>query len=136
MSNKTGKGGFTKGDPRINRKGRPKTFDQVRALFQQLGNEVAIDKHGNPVVINGHVATIAEMVIRQVWREDAKTALAYAYGKVPDDVNLKGGLGISLTPEIKGVDYRTVAAVLAPRPVQDSDEPGEGENTLDGSPVG
>lgn len=38
---------FVKGDPRINRKGRPKGFDQLRALAQQIAAEVgATDADG------------------------------------------------------------------------------------------
>lgn len=88
---------FTKGDPHINRKGRPKSFDKLRALAQAISHEVATgkattDKDGNvipgkPIEIDGHVATVAEMVLRQ-WAtsKDPRLQIAfieYAYGKVP-----------------------------------------------------
>lgn len=34
-------GTFVKSDPRINRKGRPKSFDGLRALAQEIAHEVA-----------------------------------------------------------------------------------------------
>ena len=52
-------GPFRKGDPRINRKGRPKSFDQLRSLAQEIAHEAA--KQGNqPVVIDGHTVTVTE----------------------------------------------------------------------------
>ncbi len=41
----TGKG-FVKGDPRINRGGRPRTFDAARALALKVGNEPITNKDG------------------------------------------------------------------------------------------
>ena len=78
---------FVKGDPRINRKGRPKSFDQLRSLAQQIAHEVA--KAGNePVVIDGHAVTVAEAVLRS-WFTSKNPALVMramevAFGKVPD----------------------------------------------------
>ena len=86
----TGKG-FVKGDPRINRKGRPKSFDALRELAQQIAHEEALS-NGNPVVINGHVATVAEMILRQ-WAASknpqlVKAFIEIAFGKVPDKVDI------------------------------------------------
>lgn len=93
-------GTFEKGagkDPRINRKGRPKTFDQLRKLAQSIAHEQAHGKGedgqpGKPVIVNGHIATVAEVILRQwVTSKDPRLVqafIAYAFGKVPDDVNL------------------------------------------------
>ena len=93
----TGKG-FVKGDPRINRRGRPKSFDQLRALAQQLAHEVARDANGQPIVVEGHIATGAELILRAMMRDEKQRQefLEIAFGKVPTqvDVNLDAGLSI------------------------------------------
>lgn len=82
----TGKG-FVKGDPRINRKGRPKSFDALRALAQQIAHEAAT-KDGKPLVIEGHKVTVAEAILR-TWAQSknpqlVKSFIEIAFGKVPD----------------------------------------------------
>jgi hypothetical protein len=97
----TGKG-FTKGDPRINRKGRPKSFDALRELAQQIAHEEARKpgkdgQPGDPIIIDGHVATVTEMIMRQ-WATSKDPRLVqafiqYAYGKVPDKLEGPGEKG-------------------------------------------
>jgi len=81
---------FTKGDPRINRKGRPKAFDALRAVAHELANEIAKDKNGNPVKINGKEVTVAEMILNQMARDPKQRAefLEIAFGKVPIGIEL------------------------------------------------
>lgn len=79
-------GAFTKGDARINRKGRPKSFDALRELAQQIAHEEAQSK-GEPVVINGRIATVTEVILRQ-WAQSKDPRLQMhfievAFGKVP-----------------------------------------------------
>ena len=36
-------------DPRINRKGRPRSFDELRKLAQAIANETTTDTQGNKI---------------------------------------------------------------------------------------
>ncbi len=87
---------FVKGDPRINRNGRPKTFDAFRSLAQSVAHEAAL-KNGEPLVINGHIVTVTEAILRQ-WAQskDPRLQMAFievAYGKVPLRNELTGADG-------------------------------------------
>ena len=82
---------FVKGDPRINRKGRPKSFDALRALAQEIAHETAT-KDGVPLVIEGHKVTVAEAILR-TWATSknpqlVKSFIEIAFGKVPDNLEI------------------------------------------------
>lgn len=86
-------GTFTKADPRINRKGRPKSFDALRSLAQEIANEKA-KSGGSTLVIDGHAVTVAEAILRQWasskdWQRQ-KGFIEIAYGKVPDKIEVSG----------------------------------------------
>ena len=90
----TGKG-FVKGDPRVNRAGRPRTFDALRSLSVQLAHEPALDADGKPVIgPHGKAVTRAELILRD-WansgdfQKQAKF-LEYAFGKIPDKLEFSG----------------------------------------------
>jgi len=98
MSSNTGEnrkpGTFRKGDPRINRKGRPKSFDALRALAQQIAHEEAL-AGGEPIIFNGKKATVTEMILRQ-WASSKnhqlqKAFIEIAFGKVPDALDVTSG---------------------------------------------
>ena len=111
-------GTFVKGDPRINRKGRPKSFDALRELAKAIAHEKATGKDPDTgekvtVVINGHSVTVAEAILR-TWATSKNPRLQQqfievAFGKVPQQLQHSGPGGGLMT-------FRVVY----------DDEPGEG----------
>ena len=89
-------GTFRKNDPRINRKGRPRSFDALRELAQEIAHETA-QAGGADVIVSGHKVTVAEAILRQ-WAMSKNPQLQrafieVAYGKVPDRVEMSGADG-------------------------------------------
>ena len=79
-------GTFVKGDARINRKGRPKTFDALRELAQQIANEPIVSADGQTKMSR------VEMVMRS-WAlsknyQLQKAFIEIAFGKVPDQLDI------------------------------------------------
>jgi hypothetical protein len=74
---------FVRGDVRINRTGRPKSFDELRKLAQQIGHEKVRDS-------NGVTLTVAEAVLRKLVQSNDPHALRifleYGYGKPVDKI--------------------------------------------------
>ncbi len=104
MTEKNRPGTFKKGDPRINRKGRPKNFDKLRELSLQIAHEVAISGK-KIVVINDKKVTITEAILRQ-WATSKnhqlqRAFIEIAYGKVPDIKEHSGEVNIRI---IRGSD--------------------------------
>jgi len=97
-------GSFKKGDSRINRKGRPRTFDALRKLAQQIGHEDAVGEDGAPVLADDAPVTTTENILRQ-WVASKNPVLQIkfmevAYGKVPDPIELTGKNGGAVTVRI------------------------------------
>jgi hypothetical protein len=94
-------GTFTKGDPRINRGGRPRSFDAARKLAQAKMNEPALGADGKPITrkVNGKevIVTNAEMFF-EAWMKskDRKSFAEFAYGKVKEEVEHTGDVTLTV----------------------------------------
>ena len=82
----TGKG-FVKGDPRINRTGRPKNFDQFRKLAQQILHEKVPGPDGNMLT---RVEALLRSWLKSKCPQLQLALVQYAYGKVPEKIEATG----------------------------------------------
>lgn len=82
------KGRFKRNDPRIWKHGRPKTFDALRTLAQEIAKETALDDDGKPILEQGHAITVVENILRGWARSPSavlqQSFIQVAYGKLPD----------------------------------------------------
>lgn len=99
------KGSFVKGDVRINRKGRPKTFDELRSLALEVAVEAAVDDNGRALKFPGQKeklnkikAILLDWAISDDPKKQAKF-IEYAFGKVPDKTEMTGLDGKDLIPK-------------------------------------
>lgn len=120
MANEQNLKPFQKGDdPRRNRNGRPKSFDALRKLAQQIATE-DVKQGGQPLIIDGHKVTVIEAVMRALASSknprDRELFLKYAYGAPPTAVEVSGKDGGPVQHEHKGQVHGSiehVAAVIA-----------------------
>ena len=118
---------FKKGDPRINRRGRPTTFGGLRELAQQIAHEKAKKKDGTVITADGHALTIAEAILRQ-WAVSQNPKLQQlfievSYGKVPNvtqlvgaaggPVQIVGSMGVELAATLSRLSDEALAEIIA-----------------------
>ena len=101
MANEQNLKPFKPKDPRINRKGRPKSFDAARALAQQIAHEVLTGDGGKPLTVNGALVTRIEAIFREMStsRDHRKQELflAYAVGKPKEQIEASGKIELVVT---------------------------------------
>lgn len=100
---------FAKGDPRINRKGRIKTFCQFRQIAQEIASRTV-------TTLDGRQIKKAEELLERWSNSDEpilqKAFAAYAFGNVPDKLETTGLDGAPLRPMVIQVITAAVAAAL------------------------
>ena len=94
---------FVKGDPRINRKGRPKNFDQLRAEAVRIAHEVLPNSE----------LTVIQSILRN-WAKSnepilQKLFVEIGFGKVPDKI------------DINALDTRTILILKHAHEMSDED---------------
>lgn len=84
---------FEKGDSRINRAGRPKSFDELRSLFQDIAAE--------EITLNGKKYTRAQAIglAMSMDKKMMRDFLEFAFGKPTEKVDLSNSDG-TLAPKI------------------------------------
>jgi hypothetical protein len=121
---------FVKGDKRINRHGRPSSFDALRRLAKSMAKE---EFTGGGVTMSRVQLILYDMMISKDPRKQL-AFLEYAYGKVPAPVEITGRNGGAI--EVKAFSYGAATAGIAPRSVEDSESSGDDESNLHGAKVG
>jgi hypothetical protein len=87
---KGNKGAFKKGDKRINRKGRPKSFDALRQEAQKIAGEILASDSGNAI------SRINLILLDWATSKDPRKQelfVSYAFGKVPQKEEITGADG-------------------------------------------
>ena len=74
---------FVKGDKRINRKGRPKSFDALRKLAQQIAAEDLQSTDGDVVT---RIEALLRVMSSSKNPADRALFLAYAFGKPKEEI--------------------------------------------------
>lgn len=118
---------FTKGDSRINRKGRPKitqTFRDMREVALKIAEETITTKTGDKM-------PVIEAILRQ-WATSKvpilqKGFVEIAYGKVPDQMELSGTDGDKI---IIQVNYGHEAGCESPEVSPETEGDSESTETL------
>lgn len=109
---------FVKGDPRINRGGRPKTFDKLRAMVREVLNEKIPLPNGETTRLNVMLNSMATSGAPA----DHKTLLEYGFGKVKDELEVsEKDIDHAIGAELAKLAHRAKAKDVGT--VTDADQP-------------
>ena len=97
---------FVKGDKRINRKGRPKSFDALRKLAQQIAAEELQSTDGDTIT---RIEALLRVMSTSRNPADRKTFLEYAFGKPKEEIEQTGESKIELIVKYATNDKPTEA---------------------------
>jgi predicted CopG family antitoxin len=119
--------GFKKGDPRINRNGRPRKSDELRKVLLDKLDAVALDKNGGPLLRDGVPVTNLEMLLEKMLKDPRsfKEVLDRAYGKVRDEIEINGSMAhtaSSVDLGSLGLDRETQRKILDAMRRKNADE--------------
>lgn len=87
---------FTKGDKRINRKGRPKSFDALRKLAVKIAGETIPSPNGEDIT---RIEALLRVLSSSKAPADRALFLAYAYGKPKEEVEHSGEIATKVIIE-------------------------------------
>ncbi len=114
------RGQFQKGDARINRHGRPRSFD----AFRKLALAIAVEPHPRAKKEFGAELSHAETILRQWARgnhQAQKDFIEVAYGKVPDELKQNGNFTLRVVWTDETTNDSTDDSLAAPASTSTSD---------------
>jgi diphthamide synthase subunit DPH2 len=79
---------FVKGDPRINKTGRPKKFDELRKIAQAIAEEAVEVKIGSQSFQMERREAILRQWASSTDKNKQENFMMVAYGKVPDELTI------------------------------------------------
>lgn len=123
---------FVKGDPRINRKGRPKNYDSLRKLILQILSETVSSQDGT-IAMSRIEFVLRDWLASRDYRKQL-AVIQYAYGKPPDRVELTGrdGGAIEINGRTDDLDHSLSALADAIGAILSRQDAG-GQGALDAS---
>jgi hypothetical protein len=101
---------FIKGDKRINRRGRPKSFDALRKLAIKIAGETIPNPQGEDYT---RIEAMLRVLTSSKAPADRALFLAYAYGKPKEEVDISSG-GEAITFIVKRDDEKDLQPIPPP----------------------
>lgn len=94
---------FTKGDPRINRKGRPKSFDQLSKLAREIAYEIVVHNDGTQ-------QTRLEKILLELAVVNPVKFLEIGFGRIPQHIDVTANINGRL--KVVAYDYATAIKAI------------------------